>query len=144
MKKLKVYVAGSIPERTARAIPVIAALRASGVEITFDWTIDIQVDSNADDSDSALTDEVRRRCAEADADGVRRADLLLLLAPDERGASGAWVEFGMALALGIPVVVSGAKARRTIFTSLAQRTFDTDDEAVAHLASPLAGTEVSK
>lgn len=133
MRKLKVYVAGSVRERKERAVPAIAQLCAAGVEITFDWTIDIDQSANEASSDADVPDVVRRRAALEDMAGVQRADFVLFLAPDERGASGAWTEFGIALASKIPVVVVGQKARRTIFTSLAHRVFDTDAEGIDFL-----------
>ena len=133
MGKLKVYVAGSVRERIERAIPVIAQLRAAGVEITLDWTIDIDPSANEASSDADVPDVIRRRAAQEDMDGVQRADFVLLLAPDERGSSGAWTELGIALASNISVIVTGAKARRTIFTSMVHRVFDTDAEGVTFL-----------
>lgn len=132
---LRVYVAGAAIERHARAIPVIAELRAAGVTITHDWTRDLDAFGSAENSDADVPEEVRRRCAELDANGVRLADFVLLLAPYGRGSSGAWVELGMALAHRVPVVVAGAKNRRTIFTSLAHRLIDTDEEAIAYLTA---------
>ena len=133
MRKLKVYVAGSVRERMERAVPVIAALRAAHVEITLDWTSDIDPNASESRSDADVADDIRRRAAEDDMGGVQRADFVLLLAPDERGSSGAWTELGIALASKIPVVVTGSKARRTIFTSMAHRVFDTDAEGVSFL-----------
>ena len=144
MRKLNVYVAGSVRERMERAVPVIAQLRAAGVEITLDWTTDIDPSASESRSDADVPDDVRRRAAEDDMDGVRRADFVLLLAPDERGSSGAWVELGVALALKIPVVVTGQMARRTIFTSMAHRVFATDAEGVSFLVHERLSPSVSE
>ena len=134
---LKVYVAGAVRERMERAIPAIAQLRAAGVEITLDWTTDIDANANAASSESEVPDDIRLRAANDNISGVQRADFVLFLAPDERGASGAWTEFGVALASKIPVVVTGQKARRTIFTSKAFRVFATDAEGIAFLIAAL-------
>ena len=137
MRKLKVYVAGSVRERMERAVPVIAELRAAGVEITLDWTADIDPSANETSSDADVPDYVRYRAAQDDMDGVKRADFVLFLAPDERGSSGAWTELGIALASKIPVIVTGQKARRTIFTSMSHRIFATDAEGIAFLIGEL-------
>jgi len=131
---LKVYVAGSSRERASRAVPIIAALRKQGLVVTHDWTVDMDKHTSAEHSDADVPDEVRRRCSELDANGVRLADFVLLLAPEERGSSGVWVELGMALTQRVPVVVCGAHNRRTIFTSLAHKLCDTDDEGVRYLS----------
>lgn len=130
---IRVYVAGAWIERETRAIPVIKALREAGVTITHDWTLDSNEVSNAATSDSELAKEYRLEHAKLDQQGVFTADYVLLLAPTERGASGAWTEFGMALGKGIPVIVAGGQPRCTLFTELAIRIFDTDAEGVAFL-----------
>lgn len=132
---LKVYVAGAMVERAERAIPVMRALREAGITITHDWTTDVQEYSNAEQSDAGVPDDIRYRCAVLDMQGVKDADLVLLLAANERGSSGSWVEFGIAIGRGVPVIVAGEKARRTIFTSLAREIFPSDAEAVAYLAA---------
>jgi nucleoside 2-deoxyribosyltransferase len=132
---LKVYVAGATVERHTRAIPVMAALREAGVVIMHDWTANMQTFSNAEHSDADVPEHYRKECAVLDMNGVRLADFVLLLAPDERGSSGSWVEFGLACGLGVPVIVAGARARRTIFTSLAYLLFATDGQAVMYLAT---------
>jgi hypothetical protein len=85
-------------------------------------------------SDSKLTPEQRRTFAREDLDGVLSADVLWLLAANEKGACGSWVELGVAFGRPLwPIVlVSGPKCRRTIFTELATM-FDTDEEALAHV-----------
>ena len=83
--------------------------------------------------DSQLTDTDRIKYAIADLEGVLTADIVWLLAANDKGACGSWVELGAALALrqtrmlatdgtsGTPrIVVSGPKWKRTIFTQLAR------------------------
>jgi hypothetical protein len=87
--------------------------------------------------------EQRRTYAQADLDGVLTADVVWLLAANDKGACGSWVELGAALALRqacirahVPaphVVVSGAKNRRTIFTELTDCLFDTDVAALERI-----------
>jgi len=94
--------------------------------------------------DSQLTAENRRKYAIADLKGVIAADLVWLLAANDRGASGSWVELGAALSLRDitvktlsgprpKVVVSGPKWQRTIFTELADKTIERDDIALEYV-----------
>jgi hypothetical protein len=124
--KLRVYVAGSSVERHDRAIPVIRALYQNGIEITHDWTIDMQNQSSKARSDADVPDDVRLQCSDDDLNAIRMAHYVLLLSPNNQGSSGAWTEFGYALGCGVPVIVTGAFGRRTIFTSKATRVFDLD------------------
>lgn len=133
MTPLKVYVAGSSAERHERSIPVIAALKAVGIEITHDWTIDMQQFSNAASSDENVPDEVRLRCANDDFNAIRQAHFVLFLSPDQRGSSGAWSEFGFACGMCVPIVVTGTHRKRTIFTSKADVLFETDQEGIDYL-----------
>ena len=97
--------------------------------------------------DSQLTVENRIKFARADLEGVLAADVVWLLAANDKGACGSWVELGAALAAvelrraqlgsfggvqGIApvIVVSGPKCRRTVFTEIAQHLVEDDDEAL--------------
>jgi nucleoside 2-deoxyribosyltransferase len=130
---LKVYVAGGSVERAERTVPMIRALRQEGIEITWDWTIVMDKHTAAPYSDDQVPESVRRRCTELDINGVRQADFLLLLAPNQRGSSGAWVELGLAIAWGLPIIVCGPGNRRSIFTSRAYQLFETDEEGLEFL-----------
>lgn len=163
-----IYVAGAWVEQHFRARPMIAKLREAGHTITCDWTqaegdvcecghprshhsevpvtgsyccdrcpgfngIGTAVDANLSPAD-------RKRFALADLDDVLSADIVWLLAANDKGACGSWVELGAALAArrirGMPIpelVVSGPKWNRTIFTELADETFATDEEALAYV-----------
>ena len=86
---------------------------------------------------SHLTDDARKKYALADLEGVLSADVVLLLAANDKGASGSWVELGVALAArrrdgrdySRPfIIVAGPKNKRTIFTELAD-VLAPDDEA---------------
>ena len=130
---LKVYVAGSSKERNERAIPIIKQLRRAGLIITHDWTVDMQQYSSPQHSDVLVPEETRIRCSDDDMNAIRHAHYVLLLSPDERGSSGAWTEFGFALGCAVPVIVTGAGNKRTIFTSKASRLFDNDVDGAAYL-----------
>jgi hypothetical protein len=197
---VKIYVAGGWVEQHQRARPMIAKLRAAGVEITCDWTQaegdvcecghhrqehqPFKQSSNAlanrwptacavmlsmgpvgdveecrcttfngigSGGDSKLTAENRRKFARADLDGVLAADVVWLLAANDKGAAGSWVELGAALAAvelrphpAKPVVVvSGPKWNRTIFTELADSMWEDDEDAlklVLKMAAERSGT----
>jgi hypothetical protein len=137
--KLRVYIAAAARELD-RAKRMIAAARALGtVEITRDWTPDIDAAQAAGKRDADYSGEERRTFAAADLFAVRTAHVVWLLAPEE-GGRGSWVEFGYALgsAPHASTIVSGPFARHSIFTELAHHVVQTDDEALRVL-SALAG-----
>ncbi len=121
----------------------IARLRGKGIAITHDWTVD-ELASTVD-TDAKLPLGARERRAKDDLNGVARADVLWLLAPTKRGASGAWTEFGYALGMRhaqremsttdkpLVIVVSGPTWQRTIFTSQADFGHLRDEVAYEHV-----------
>lgn len=96
--------------------------RAAGIEITHDWTIGEDTSDPHDELECMkhATDDLR---------GVFDCDLFWLLVP-EVGGAGCWVEFGYALALERPTIVSGP-AKRSIFTARASRIFAYHHEAMS-------------
>jgi hypothetical protein len=134
---MRVYVAGSSAELD-RCERVIAALRAGGCTITFDWCAQMREFAARGLCDASLDDHEARRCAETDLTAVELADAVLLLAP-ETATRGAWVEFGYAIASfsyghdrGLrSLYVSGSAARQSIFTRCADALFLSDDDAVS-------------
>lgn len=123
-----VYVAGASSERADRAKPVIAALMKAGFVVTHDWTEAVDM-HGANNEHGTLTEEDLCACAHADLCGVRQADILVLLAP-ENASTGAWVELGLALALGRRVFIAG-RCEQCIFTWLPQcQRFETDEALV--------------
>jgi hypothetical protein len=146
---MNVYVAGAWVEQWERARPMIARLRQAGFAITHDWTVAEQR-RRPDGTplvDSDISPAERAMHARNDLDGVLRADVVLLLAANEKGACGSWVEMGAALAARefrnarwvegegphypLTLIVCGEKNRRTIFTELADRLCATDDDGFA-------------
>ena len=96
----RVYVASKF-ENTDAVRALQTQLREWGYEITHDWTHEDL--AAAQDVDLAL------RCAIADVEGVETADaLVLIMHPNMKGA---WVEFGIAVALFIPIIVVGRSPR---------------------------------
>jgi hypothetical protein len=100
--------------------------------------------------DSQLSNDDRRKYAQADLDGVLTADVFWLLAANDKGACGSWVELGAALSRrewnslsacdccppgpsSPTIIVSGPKMGRTIFTELADLCCSTDEEALEHI-----------
>lgn len=126
-RALRVYVAGSGLE-LARVRAWLSSLRDIGVEITKDWTGEVEAAIASGRGDAGLDEETRVRAATEDFDAIDRADLVWFLAP-VTASRGAYVELGYALAKHKLVCASGLAVHRTIFTSLAQRVFDADADA---------------
>lgn len=114
---MNIYVAAAFAEYP-RARAAMAALRARGHVITHDWTALADVYPN-DDAPTHL----RQLHAREDLEGVRDADLVIVLTPADRSrGAGLWVEMGAALALGKPVVIAGEQRARNVFCELATQT----------------------
>lgn len=125
----RVYVAGASSERNERAKPVIVALREMGFRITHDWTVAVDM-HGANNEAKSLTKEQLAYCAYEDLVGVRMADILVLLAP-QNFSTGAWVELGIALERGMEVFVSGS-CDKCIFALLKDcRHFESDKELLS-------------
>lgn len=94
-----IYLAARIRRRD-ELIAHAAELQAAGIEVTSSWlTMPVPSDWNS---------SVWQDLARVDREDVLRADGLVLFAEPERdGGSGRHVEFGMALALGKPIIVVG-------------------------------------
>lgn len=128
---MKIYVASAYTDH-ARASSAADRLRAAGHTITFDW---MAIARQHPDDSAVQDDYFRSRCALEDLHGVREADCVLLLTPERRDQGcGCWIEMGYALGHGIPVLLAGAQANRTIFACLDLcRRFATDKDAIVHL-----------
>ena len=98
----RVFVAAPWPSRTyARSI--MNYLERAGATITYDWTVN-SVDETSDTAIAELG-----VLAQRDIDGVLAADWLLAL-PDGKGedthpSRGTWLEVGLAIGRGIPVML---------------------------------------
>ncbi len=124
-----VYVASSLTN-IERAKAIISHLAKVGFYITYDWTV--YADTTAPDGNQGTSEE-RKQAAQLDMDGVRAADVVLVLTPDqkEQGA-GYLVEMGMAIALDKIVYCTGLLMNRSVFHELTTR-FDTDEAAIADI-----------
>lgn len=120
---LRVYVAGASSERTDTIRPLLTRLRDHGVEVTHDWTVCPGYDRPSSSSE-------RAQWALEDLEGVRRADVVWYVAP-QNPSEGSHAELGAALALRKRLLVSGPHALRhsRIFTLLGQH-HETHDSAL--------------
>lgn len=92
----RVYVATGYARRHI-AKSVMDELARRGFTITYDWTGHVEAE---------LSDiEGRARIGEADLDGVRRADIVVILLP---GGQGTHTELGVALGMNTPVLLVAA------------------------------------
>lgn len=119
-----VYVAGGAGERLTIVRPLVDRLTAAGVAVTHDWT-------RCEGWDLPFLSAVQRqRYARQDLDGVKRAGLVWYVAPATK-SEGSATELGAALALGIPIVVSGpADDLGRIFPALAGVHFRSHSDAL--------------
>jgi hypothetical protein len=108
-----VYVASKTDNwEYARFVMHMAA--AKGHRVTYDWTQDVEQVG----ADANLENDPKRRAhlAALDVQGVREADLLVLLAYP--GWCGALIEFGIAVERDMDVFLVGQPERNSIFFDL--------------------------
>lgn len=105
--KLNIYVAGRFREYE-RVRAVVDEIIAIGHEITHDWTRSLEFDENGrplvpiEESTKALTPSDSKKYALDDLQGVRDADIMILLA-DSEGLYGALIEAGIAIECAVEV-----------------------------------------
>lgn len=123
---LSVYVAGGSAERLTVVRPLLNALRAAGLTITHDWTA-------CEGYERPSSDLERAAWARADLDGVKRANVVWYVAP-QNPSEGSHAELGAAIVLRKRLIVSGPHASREsrLFALLGER-YDTHEEALAEL-----------
>lgn len=94
----RVYISGSSREipRVQRAMELA---RSWGWEVTHDWTIPVETMIREGVAEHELSERAALEAVHDDFDGIRGADVVWLLLPHEP-TTGAWVEWGMALATG--------------------------------------------
>lgn len=134
---MKVYIAASSrePERVRAAQD---AVHARGWTITADWYTPIAERAERGLTDADLSDPEAAGVAHDCLDALARAEVLWYLCPTQP-TRGAYVELGVALAWGMPIVCSGA--RTSIFEAPGLRAREdmpswlvaTDEDALARL-----------
>jgi nucleoside 2-deoxyribosyltransferase len=107
--KKRIYVAASWNDRTS-VKAVMLRLEKLGYEIAEDWT-------PHEDKEKTL------EYCELDIKGVETCDLFVLM-NSNRSTTGKFIETGMAIALGKPVISFGEKVT-TVFKHRIKRHFDT-------------------
>lgn len=125
----KVSVAGSWLDRDAIHERMKQLRTIDGISITHDWTR-----SEAKGADDR-TDEENAACANADIQGVKDCDILIVdLTRDGYPYQGTSVEWGVALGLGRPVWIIRDKTFRSVFYHADGVThFKSWDEVIAAL-----------
>lgn len=123
---MRIYVAAKF-EEAERARAFMDRVEPGIGRITHDWT----------NEDPATPEALLAGCASKDVQGAATADAVVLLW--HPALQGGLVEIGVALGLGITVVIVGAPAAaRCIFFRLCQRV-ETEDQALALLAGMKGG-----
>lgn len=102
LRPLTIYVSAKWEDRD-RARDLMQTLAKAGHYIAYDWT--------------TVTDATPAQ-AQRDLDGVRKADVFVMLVDIPQAWAGAWVEFGIALERGIPILLYGDHGDNCIFTLL--------------------------
>ena len=95
-------------EQRDQAKAFMLKLEAAGHSVTHDWTTET--------ADNLTRDEfvpTMQRFANDDIEGVRRAEVLILI--NQPNCRGAYVEDGIAIALGKPVIVIHAERGEHVF-----------------------------
>lgn len=111
----KVYVAGKTDDYP-RVQRVQAVCRRLGMTITFDWTKTVESWGTSGGLKGQAPDKLRRECAYNDLQGVRDADLLIMLCYP--GLCGTLIEFGVAAQREIPIIVVDTPERDSVFFEL--------------------------
>lgn len=129
---MRVYVAGSSKELD-RVAWNIKRLTDAGMDITHDWSKQVALANGK--ANPVTTESQRKKWSKDDYKGVATCDFLWLLLPSGHLSPGAFFEFGVAYALGVPVVISGDNMYSSIFTSLARARYTHDIQAFRYLSS---------
>lgn len=126
---MDIYVAGKTDD-WERVRQVQQMCERLGHNITYDWTK--TVEEVGPDEGLTASEEFRCECAEYDRQGTRASDLLIMLCYP--GLCGTLIECGMAIGLGIPVLVLGEPERNSVFFSLRDVT-QADTDAINDLGT---------
>lgn len=127
---MKIYVAGPF-QQFERVRSLQRKLIDLGHEISHDWTLE------HDNWPNGLAPGSREAilCAMADMQGVKEAEAVIVLTPEDKCVGcGLWIEMGAALALCKLVAVVGPQRERSVFAELAAR-LEQDDDCIAWINS---------
>lgn len=122
---MKVYVAGKFQDRT-KVRGLMDKLEGLGHEITFDWTIEHYAKK-----EETIEDAVE--CLQ----GVIDAEVYVGLFVEDHIYKGALVELGIALTSNILVYLIGHAIDSTIFTLLADKKFENEEEFLDYIGGEL-------
>jgi nucleoside 2-deoxyribosyltransferase len=125
----KVYIAAAAGE-TERVARAIAAARGAGLEVVCTWPEVIAKVGDANPRGASVVD--RFGWSSQDLAEVDQADVLWFLVPTPPVTTrGAWVEVGLACALGKHLVFSG-DTKQSVFCALGEE-FEDDELALSHI-----------
>lgn len=110
----------------ARLAEHVATLQNAGHQIVSTWLMEHPGASYA-----GVTEGYRLACGLVDKEEISRAALFILDTIDESPRGGREVEFGIALAQGIPVIIVGPM--RNVFHRLAFRHFEEWSKALSFI-----------
>jgi len=110
---MNIYVFGK-SSQTADVQVIQNQLRKKGHLITFDWTLMVDYYKR---NPEKLTPVIEREESILCLSGVCMADVAVGYVPDKLEYRGAFVEMGIALAMGIPVILLGHGMDSCIFTN---------------------------
>ncbi len=117
-KTTNVYVAGASADWERAKTRMDWVREHPGLTLAHDWV------------KHHLTDKERFSLSSSDINAVARCDIFWLLVPNDSVATvGAWVELGVAIGAGRPVVVSGDRRREYLCCSLADHACSSDTDA---------------
>jgi len=120
---MKIYVAAC---KQDKAQMMASTLDNNGFDIVSTWVYKV-FKRTAD-----YTEEEREAIAVRDTEEVKKADAMVLISDDEYYAGGKFVEAGVALGLGIPILVLGRRENILLWHKDVQL-FNTREEVLAEL-----------
>ena len=127
-----IYVAGASGEIDI-VEPYVKRLKEAGFLIAHDWCAVVRKVGSAN---TVMTCAERRGHTLTDREASQCADVFWLLVP-KRVSVGCWVEFGYATSSGSNAkrVVVSADDERSIFTALADESFETHESAFRYIVA---------
>ncbi len=122
---MRTYIAAAFESRD-RLYPWVEKLRQLKHEIVSSW-----LDERSDVTYDQITEAYRQACGVIDSGELKTATLFILDTGDVNARGGREVEFGQALAFGIPTILIGPL--RNVFHRLAWKHFNDWEDAIKFL-----------